>query len=83
MFSAIETRDRYLNTYRNYLKKMLGVITSHRDIFEPLTSINYEAIATELARDLPVQEIQLPESKFAHIYRASLQSGIPERSALL
>jgi len=33
MFNAIETKDRHLNTYRNYLKKMLGVIMSHRDIF--------------------------------------------------
>jgi hypothetical protein len=53
MFNTIERKDRQLNTYRNYLKKMLGVIMSHREAFEPLASINYEAITTELARDLP------------------------------
>ena len=53
MFNTIEFKDRTLNTYRNYLKKMLGVIMSHREAFEPLASINYDAIQTELARDLP------------------------------
>ena len=33
MFNAIETKDRHINTYRNYLKKMLGVIMSHREVF--------------------------------------------------
>jgi hypothetical protein len=69
MFNALEAKDRHLNTFRNYLKKMLGVIMSHRDIFEPLTSINYETITNELARDLPLlSEIQLPDTRLAHIY---------------
>ncbi len=51
---------------------MLGVIMTHREVFQPLSSINYDAIATELARDLPqIDEITIPESKFGHIFRAN------------
>lgn len=72
MFNQIETKDRYINTLKNYLKKMLGVIMTHREVFQPLSSINYDAIATELARDLPqIDEITIPESKFGHIFRAN------------
>lgn len=53
MFNQIETKDRYINTLKNYLKKMLGVILTHREVFQPLSSINYDAMAAELARDLP------------------------------
>lgn len=53
MFNTIESKVIKLNTYRNYLKKMLGVIMSHREAFEPFASINYDAITTELSRDLP------------------------------
>ncbi len=30
------------------VKKLYGVIQAHREVFQPLASINYEAIAAEL-----------------------------------
>jgi len=44
---------------------------SHRDIFQPLSTINYDTISFELAKDLPLlEDIYLPDASFAHIYEA-------------
>lgn len=49
---------------------------THREVFEPLTSINYDVISAELAKESTMlQEIHLPDTRFAHIYQAKVQKG--------
>lgn len=56
---------------------MLGVLMVHREVFQPLSSINYDQIANELynteTQKMPAH-IKLPISKFAHIYKAKLDT---------
>jgi len=54
---------------------MQGVIEAHREAFQPLISINYEAIAAEL-KPFVTADVKLPESKFSHIYRSSQSQSL-------
>jgi hypothetical protein len=52
---------------------------NHKEIFQPLSTINYEQLAHDLYNCQPrmPEHIKLPASKFAHVYRAPSYTPAP------
>jgi hypothetical protein len=47
-----QAKDVVIDHQRGNLRKMLGVIMMHREVFEPLSTINYEQIQREISQDV-------------------------------
>ena len=68
LFMKLENANRDVMNLKGSLRNFMGFLTTHRQQFGEIESVNYAKIYEEMSA-LRVNEIQLPEPSFEHIFK--------------
>ena len=72
LFNLSEWKDTLIASQRDNLRRLFSMVMQHMELFQPLSSINYDQLAYELSQEPQMPpHVKLPPSKYAHIGRYS------------